>query len=589
MTKIAREQLATGQTLKLFYKATMRHQPYALLALLLPIGGIFMSVASPFFAGRLLAGVAQHSEHLGRELWLLGLSSVIGLICNRVGFNSCMTAQARAMNDLHQSVFNRLLSRSVGFHANHISGKLVSDAIDFMGSYGNLLGAAFLNGMPFVFSVVAGMIVVFVSSWQLGVFVSFLVIATAIWAYIDSRMRAGMRLERLMASKALTGHLSDTIVNAPTVKTFSQEKLEAARNKQLNKTLQRIRIHDWHRSGRSGNNRMAALLVMQFGMLLFIVHLSRSNPETLGAGIFAFTYTFMLSSRLMEINGLTRIIDEAFLNAAPMTRLLQEEAEIQDAPGARSLEVTDGSITINNVQFAYAENAHTGGVFRNLNLSVRPGEKIGLVGPSGGGKSTLTRLLLRFDDVQSGAIDVDGQNIAEVTQESLRQSIAYVPQEPLLFHRSIRENIGYGRPEATDAEIIEAARKARAHDFIDALPGGYDTIVGERGVKLSGGQRQRVAIARAILKNAPILILDEATSALDSESEVLIQDALWELMKGRTTIVIAHRLSTIQKMDRIIVLDGGRIVEEGSHKELLQHEGTYAKLWAHQSGGFIEE
>jgi ATP-binding cassette subfamily B protein len=221
-------------------------------------------------------------------------------------------------------------------------------------------------------------------------------------------------------------------------------------------------------------------------------------------------------------------------------------------------------------------------------LHIKPGEKIGLVGPSGGGKSTLTRLLLRFEELTTGTITIDGQNIAEITQASLREAISYVPQEPLLFHRPILENIAYGRPTATPAEVRAAAKAAHAADFIKDLPHGYDTIVGERGVKLSGGQRQRIAIARAILKDAPLLILDEATSALDSESEVLIQDALWKLMQKRTAIVIAHRLSTIQKMDRILVLEDGAIVEEGTHKQLLKLGGTYARLWGHQSGGFLE-
>jgi ATP-binding cassette subfamily B protein len=197
--------------------------------------------------------------------------------------------------------------------------------------------------------------------------------------------------------------------------------------------------------------------------------------------------------------------------------------------------------------------------------------------------------LLRFSDIDTGAIVIDGQNITTITQDDLRQQIAYVPQEPLLFHRSIHENIAYGKPEATEAEVRDAAEKANALEFIEKLPQGFETLVGERGVKLSGGQRQRIAIARAILKDAPILVLDEATSALDSESERLIQAALWELMKGRTAIVIAHRLSTIQRMDRIVVLDNGVIIEEGSHNQLLKQNGTYAKLWAHQSGGFIEE
>jgi ATP-binding cassette subfamily B protein len=241
------------------------------------------------------------------------------------------------------------------------------------------------------------------------------------------------------------------------------------------------------------------------------------------------------------------------------------------------------------MDFTHPDSGKDDSLFSKLNLHIKAGEKIGLVGHSGSGKTTLTKLLLRFNDIDSGEILIDGQNVAAITQEDLRRHVAYIPQEPLLFHRSIRENIAYGKPEASDEEIEEAAKKAYATEFIDKLPAGYNTLVGERGVKLSGGQRQRIVIARAILKDAPILVLDEATSALDSESEKYIQAALMELMKKRTAIVIAHRLSTIQKMDRIIVLDHGTIVEEGSHKDLIKQNGTYAKLWAHQSGGFIEE
>jgi ATP-binding cassette subfamily B protein len=249
--------------------------------------------------------------------------------------------------------------------------------------------------------------------------------------------------------------------------------------------------------------------------------------------------------------------------------------------------ISKGEIILKDMTFTHPENNDA--LFHKTNLVIAPGEKIGLVGHSGSGKTSLTKLLLRFHDLDDGEILIDGQNIAHITQDDLRRSIAYVPQEPVLFHRTIRENIAYGRPDASDTEVHAAARKANAHEFIEKLPAGYDTLVGERGVKLSGGQRQRIVIARAVLKDAPILILDEATSALDSESEVLIQSALWELMKGRTAIVIAHRLSTIQKMDRIVVLQDGAIIEQGSHAELVKQSGTYAGLWAHQSGGFIEE
>ena len=227
--------------------------------------------------------------------------------------------------------------------------------------------------------------------------------------------------------------------------------------------------------------------------------------------------------------------------------------------------------------------------FDGVDFSIGSNQKVGLVGTSGGGKTTITKLLLRFIDIGSGAITIDGQDIKEVTQASLRDAITYVPQEPMLFHRSLFENIAYGKSAATKDEVIAAAQAAHAHDFITSLPHGYDTLVGERGIKLSGGQRQRVAIARAFLKKAPIIILDEATSALDSESEKYIQESLWELMKGKTALVIAHRLSTIKHLDRIIVLDQGKIVQDGTHDQLIQEKGVYAKLWSHQSGEILED
>ena len=252
-----------------------------------------------------------------------------------------------------------------------------------------------------------------------------------------------------------------------------------------------------------------------------------------------------------------------------------------------TLETHQGAVQLRDISFGYTDNSQT--VINNLSLDIKAGERLGLAGHSGGGKTTLTKLILRFADVTKGAITIDGKDIRDLTQQSLRANIAYVPQEPYLFHRSLRDNIAYGKPKASDSEIMTAIKQANAMEFIASLPDGLDTIVGERGVKLSGGQRQRIAIARAILKDAPILILDEATSALDSESEKLIQDALEKLMKNRTSIVIAHRLSTIAKLDRIIVLDNGAIIEDGTHNELLDKKGTYAKLWNHQSGGFIEE
>jgi ATP-binding cassette subfamily B protein len=294
-----------------------------------------------------------------------------------------------------------------------------------------------------------------------------------------------------------------------------------------------------------------------------------------------------LSRHLWEFQGILRQYNKALGDASDMVAILQIQPEIKDPVKPERPRMHSGKIDFKDVTFTHGESDDP--LFHDLNLSIRPGEKIGLVGRSGSGKTTLTRLLLRFSDLDSGAIEIDGQNITRVTQDDLRHAISYVPQEPLLFHRTLEENIAYGKPEASAEEIRQAARRAHADEFITKLPLGYETLVGERGVKLSGGQRQRVAIARAMLKDAPILVLDEATSALDSESEKLIQDALWRLMEGRTAIVIAHRLSTIQHMDRIIVLEDGRILEQGSHTELLAAGGQYASLWGHQSGGFIAD
>jgi ATP-binding cassette subfamily B protein len=305
----------------------------------------------------------------------------------------------------------------------------------------------------------------------------------------------------------------------------------------------------------------------------------------IGTLFLAVSYMTNIWGQLWKFTGIIRDVNRSLGDSQEMTKILDEEILVNDIVGAKDLQISEASVEFREVDFHHVDAKAGEEVFLGFNLAIPAGQRIGLVGHSGSGKTTLTKLLLRFADVQKGEILIDGQNIATITQSSLRKNIAYVPQEPLLFHRTIRENIAYGKLNATEDEIREAARKANALEFIEKLPKRFDTMTGERGVKLSGGQRQRIAIARAILADAPILVLDEATSALDTESEKLIQDALKNLMKNRTSIVIAHRLSTVANLDRIIVLEDGKIVEDGKHQELLsQRNGVYARLWNRQTG-----
>ncbi|MEI6237075.1 MAG: ABC transporter ATP-binding protein, partial [Candidatus Saccharibacteria bacterium] len=383
--------------------------------------------------------------------------------------------------------------------------------------------------------------------------------------------------------------LADNLTNMSNIKYFAREKYETKQFNRITQKLADSQYWDWG----IGEIIFAwqGLLAIVFEIVVFwlSLYLVANHKIDLGQLVLVQLYTGNVIYNLWNVPRMVRRVESAFADSAEMTEILYTEPEITDTPDALVCSIKDGSINFEDVSFCHKDALDNDPLFRNVNLDVKAGEKVGLAGPSGGGKTTLTKILLRLADIDAGQITIDGQNIAKLKQTDLRQAITYVPQEPILFHRSLLDNIRYGKPSASTQEIIEAAKRAHADDFINKLPEGYNTMVGERGVKLSGGQRQRVAIARAMLKNSPILVLDEATSALDSESEKLIQDALWKLMQGRTAIVVAHRLSTIQKLDRIIVLDGGNITEQGTHQTLLDKNGTYAKLWAHQSGGFIED
>jgi ATP-binding cassette subfamily B protein len=577
------------ETLAIFWDIIWDNKPIFLRSLIYFIGVLGINVLTPLFISMTLAGLATRQGDITAYLLPLVVVAGIGVLGNWFGFTNIMKLQARGQYDLLRMVVDRLLQRSVGFHTNTIGGKLVNNALEFPAAFGKLVDTFYVNMVPFAIIMSVGIIVVMSRSLPMGLALLVVSGTTLTRIIFESKRRSRLRVERKKAQNEVIAHVSDTIVNAQAVKTFAREADELSQHEIHSTRLFNLRLHDWLSTVRSANGRLLVLLALQILFIAFVGYLLRRDPSVLAIGIFAFSYMITLTNRLFEVGAMIRNVEEAFLAASSMTEILLEPTEIVDAPRAKKLVVKNGTIEINKINFAYHESSSTESVFKDLALTIPAGQKIGLVGPSGGGKSTLTRLLLRFDDVDEGSIVIDGQDIKQVKQTSLRQAISYVPQEPLLFHRSILENIAYGKPDATISEVQKAAKLAYADEFINKLPAKYDTIVGERGVKLSGGQRQRVAIARAILKNAPILILDEATSALDSESEVYIQKALEQLMKNRTTIVIAHRLSTIQKMDRVIVLDEGAIVEDGTHTDLLAKPGLYAKLWAHQSGGFIED
>ena len=390
------------------------------------------------------------------------------------------------------------------------------------------------------------------------------------------------------AQNRLSGVLSDAVTNILAVKTCGREDFERELFDAADRDARDAETVSMRAMMRR-NFTTSGLIVLIMGIVsVFVAGGNAWFGISAGTLVVIFTYTYNLTMRLNYVSSMMQRINRALGDAAEMTRVLDEPILVADAPGAPELRVSAGAIDFERLGFAYRDAAAGEKVFSDLTLHIPAGQRVGLVGRSGSGKTTLTKLLLRLDDVQDGRVLIDGQDVSACTQQSLRSQVAYVPQEALLFHRSIRENISYGRPDATEEQIRLAAAQANALEFIDRLPSGMDTMVGERGVKLSGGQRQRVAIARAILADCPILVLDEATSALDSESEALVQDALENLMRGRTSIVVAHRLSTVASLDRIVVLSEGHIVEDGTHEELVSAGGEYAGLWSRQTGAFLE-
>ncbi len=559
--------------------------------LLVSTGSVFTTFIPPLviaaFIRRFDAGIPT-LDQLMPYLLAFGGIWYLGELLWRVAFVCLIQTESRGIRNLYIRALDELRHKDLGFFHDNFAGSLTKKAIGYGRSFETFMDTLTFNVARYVFPLIFASVILWrYSPWVVIALFAMTAVMVIIMIPLIKRRKKLVDV-REVASNHMAGHLADVIGNMDAVQAFAHEDEEQNRHIANVTDLMKKAARSWnyHTLKIDMSTSPIYVLVNVVGLALAVL---LSDQAATSATIFVtFSYFTNITMMFWEFNRTYRNLENAVADAAQFTELLLAPPAIQDPANPKPFEVTRGEVDFKHVTFAYDKRTHDP-LFSDFNLRIAPGEKVALVGRSGGGKTSITKLLLRFVDINGGELLIDGQNIAHSKLRDVRSSIAYVPQEPSMFHRSIRENIRYGRPSATEEEVIEAAKKAHAHEFVSKLPEGYETMVGERGVKLSGGQRQRIAIARAIIKDSPILVLDEATSALDSESEKLIQSALWELMQNRTAIVIAHRLSTIQKMDRIVVLEEGAIAEEGTHAELLKHNGTYAKLWAHQSGGFIEE
>lgn len=579
------------RTLYYFWLALMQYKVRTILVLLLVPAWIFISnVVVPYgtseIIGKLSSGDYELASYVGVLLITIAPAAINNLILIRAIDWLDWSLDALGGEYLSKLAFDAVINQSMTFHGNRFSGSLTSAANKLPNAYigfkSNFVWDIYPLMLTVVYSIVVAAIVCAPFALILAVYAA-VYMTIAIVTYYKTRNVDEKLAE---AENKQTGQLADAITNEISVKSYARERMEGerfgratARTKRA--TFDVAKVSFWR------NLSMNTVNMVTFaGLLVLIVASHNLFGLTVANMVFLYSLSNSLLSNVWTINHILRAINRSFGSAKEMVEIMDAPTIIDDKTD-KPLKVENARIEMSHVSFRHDEQKEE--LFTDFNMVVPAGKSVGLVGVSGSGKSTLTKLLLRFDDVQAGAIYIDGQDIRDVTQKTLREAIAYVPQESSLFHRSVYENIAYGKQDATREEVIRAARLANADEFIRGLPDGYDTLVGERGVKLSGGQRQRIAIARAILKDAPILVLDEATSALDSESEALIQEALTNLMKGRTSIVVAHRLSTIAGLDEIVVLSDGRIVEQGSHKQLLATGGAYAKLWSRQSGAFLDE
>ncbi|MGW4643658.1 ABC transporter ATP-binding protein [Sphaerisporangium sp. NPDC004334] len=575
-----------------YYSGQLMNQwKIAVPALVLPaLGNVSLFYLAPLavagIVGRLAEGGGDGA--IGVLVpYVLGFGAllVLGEVLWRVGLHFLNRTDARGIERLGVIGMDELLAKDSAFFHDNFAGSLTKRVLSFSSGF-----EGFADTLAF--SIVAKVVPLAFASvvlWRYHPLLVFVLLGLIVLSgfVVAPLIRRRQRLvDRREAAKVrVSGHVADVLANMETVRAFAAEHREAVEHRARLAEQRKLSLRSWDYGNLRVDTVVAPLSVLTstVGLLLAVALRGGLGVE---AVVVTFSYYSNSISLMFEFNQIYRRMESVLTESAQFTELLLTPPGVVDPDDPQPLRPADASVRFERVVFAHAGNPL---LFDGLDLHIPSGTKIGLVGRSGGGKTTLTRLLLRLVDIEGGRILIGGQDISRLRQADLRGLIAYVPQEPAMFHRSLRDNIAFARPDATEAEIQRAARAAHVTEFAEALPDGFDTLVGERGVKLSGGQRQRVALARAILRDAPILLLDEATSALDSESEILVQEALWDLMRDRTALVVAHRLSTVVRMDRLVVLDQGRVVEQGDHRELLQAQGPYASLWHHQSGGFLAE
>jgi ATP-binding cassette subfamily B protein len=582
----------TKKTLKYFLKGASNYKIAGLVVVLAVIGNnVLGSVVPLFFKNFFNLLVSNQTKEvivngLLMTLLIIAILNLSQWICGRTTDFAINYFESKIMADLNKQCFAYLHQHSFAYFSNNFTGSMVKRIKSFTNAFEVLCDQLFYQLLP---TFVTIMMITFILArlnifLGLGMFLWVVLIILINWIFVKFKLKYD--IQRSEAETNTTGYLSDTISNNTNIKLFNGFNFEVKGFSDLTDKLQHLRIFTWNLWAKFASLQSFLIVVLEVGIFYFAIRLWNKNIITVGDFVLIQSYVLTVIMMAWNFGNVIRKIYEYLAEAEEMTVILETSHEVVDIENANDLEVNFGGIKFNNVGFTY-----DGGnkVVDKFNLEIKPKETIAVVGSSGAGKTTLVKLLLRIYDIQNGRILIDSQDISKVTQESLRNNVSLVPQDPILFHRSLMENIRYGKMDATDEEVVEAAKLAHCDEFIGRLKLGYDTFVGERGIKLSGGERQRVAIARAILRNAPILILDEATSSLDSESEMFIQDSLDKLMDDKTVIVIAHRLSTIKKVDRIVVIDNKKIVEDGTHNELAKiKNGLYRKLWDIQIGGFIK-